>query len=114
MNWFFKGLGVFFFVLFTLGAIVQYNDPDALVWIIIYGLAGIISLLFTLEKLKKVVPLILGIICFVGFIYLYPPNFQGFSLNDGANETIELGREAFGLLIISMVFLLYAFILRKN
>jgi hypothetical protein len=110
----FKGVGVIFFVLFTLGAIVQYNDPDSLIWIIIYALAGIISLLFTIGKLKKIFPLILGIACFVGFIYLYPSDFQGFDLNDGDIKTVELGREAFGLLIISIVLLLYAFLLRKN
>ena len=114
MNKFFKGVGAIFFVLFILGAIVQYNDPDSLVWIIIYVLAGIISLLFAIGKLKMIIPLILGVACFVGFVYLYPSDFQGFYLNDGDIETVELGREAFGLLIISIVFLLYAFLLRKN
>lgn len=114
MKRFFKRVGVFFFVLFMLGAIVQYNDPDSLVWIIIYALAGIISLLFAIGKLKMIFPLILGIACFVGFMYLYPSDFQGFDLNDGDIKTVELGREAFGLLIISIVLLLYAFLLRKN
>ena len=109
----YKVLGYLFTVLFALGAIVQYNDPDSLLWIIIYGVAAILSLLFALNKLKMIVPLVVGIVCFIGFIYLYPSDFQGFDLNDGDIETVELGREAFGLLIISLVLLLYAFRLKK-
>lgn len=110
---FYKVLGYLFTVLFALGAVVQYNDPDSLLWIVIYAAAAIISLLFALNKLKMVVPFVLGIVCFIGFIYLYPSDFQGFDLNDGDIQTVELGREAFGLLIISFVLLLYAFRLKR-
>jgi len=30
----------FFFVLLVLFAVVQYNDPDAILWILIYGIAA--------------------------------------------------------------------------
>ncbi|AZQ57704.1 hypothetical protein EJ994_02355 [Maribacter sp. MJ134] len=113
MNILFKVIGCLFTVLFTLGAVVQYNDPDSLVWIIIYAIAAVISLLFVLNRLKIVVPLVLGVLCFAGFVYLYPPDFQGFDLNDGDIRTVELGREAFGLLIIAIVFFLYVFGLKR-
>ena len=103
MSIIFKAIGYLFAVLFTLGAAVQFNDPDSLEWIIIYAVAAIISLLFALNKLKTIVPLVIGIACFIGFMYLYPTDFQGFDLNDGDIKTVELGREAFGLLIISLV-----------
>lgn len=114
MNILFKSIGYLFTVLFALGAAVQYNDPDSLVWIIIYTAAAIISLLFALNKLKMIVPLVLGVACFIGFVYLYPSDFQGFDLNDGDIKTVELGREAFGLLIISLVFFLYVFRLKRT
>lgn len=112
MNPIFKGIGFLFTLLFGLGAAVQYNDPDSLGWIIIYLVAAGISLLFAFNKLNIFIPLIFGMACFIGFIYLYPSNFQGFDLNDGDIKTVELGREAFGLLIIALVCSLYAYRLK--
>ena len=109
MNLLFKILGYVFAVLFTVGAGLQYNDPDSLNWIIIYGVAALISLLFALNKIGFIIPMILGVLAFIGFIYLYPSDFKGFDLNDGDIVTVELGREAFGLLIISIVLLVFAF-----
>lgn len=113
MNVFFKTIGYFFAVLFTVGAIVQYNDPDSFLWIVIYLVAAVLSILFSLNKLRAVVPLILGTLCFIGFMYLYPTDFQGFGLEDGDIETVELGREAFGLLIIALVMFFYTVRLRR-
>lgn len=110
----YKIIGFICTVFFAWGAIVQYNDPDALLWIGVYTIAAIVSLLFALDKLKYIVPLIIGVICFIGFVYLYPANFQGFDLDDGDIRTVELGREAFGLLIISIVMFFYSFRLGKN
>ncbi|MGO4919679.1 transmembrane 220 family protein [Maribacter spongiicola] len=109
MNLLFKILEYVFAVLFTVGAVLQYNDPDSLNWIIIYGVAALISLLFALNKIGYIVPMILGVLAFIGFLYLYPSDFQGFDLNDGDIVTVELGREAFGLLIISIVLLIFVF-----
>ncbi|MDC6389954.1 transmembrane 220 family protein [Maribacter sp. PR1] len=113
MNMFFKTFGYLFAVLFALGAVVQFNDPDSLFWIFIYAVAAIISIFFSLNKLKPVVPLIIGTACFIGFMYLYPTDFQGFDLDDGDIETVELGREAFGLLIIALVMFFYTVRLRR-
>ncbi len=112
MNVILKIIGFLFMVLFALGAVVQYNDPDSLVWIFIYATAALISLLFSLQKLKSMVPLVLGILSFIGFVYLYPANFQGFDLDEGDIKTVELGREAFGLLIVALVCFFYVFSLR--
>ncbi|UWX53951.1 transmembrane 220 family protein [Maribacter litopenaei] len=113
MNLFFKTFGYLFAVLFAIGAIVQYNDPDSLLWIVIYAISAVISLLFSLNNLRAVVSLVFGTICFIGFMYLYPSDFQGFGLNDGDIETVELGREAFGLLIIALVMFFYTVRLRR-
>lgn len=107
-----KILGFIFSGLFGLSAVLQYNDPDPILWIVIYSTAAVLSLLFALNKLHRMVPFFLGIVSFIGFTYLYPSDFQGFDLNDGDIRTVELGREAFGLLIISLMFFWYAFRLR--
>lgn len=114
MNLLFKIIGYVFTVLFAVGAVLQYNDPDSLHWIIIYGVAALISLLFALNKIRYIIPLVLGILAFIGFVYLYPADFQGFDLNDGDIKTVELGREAFGLLIISIVLLIFAFRIKRK
>tara|TARA_R110002051_G_scaffold1246_2_gene6863 strand:- start:1962 stop:2309 length:348 start_codon:yes stop_codon:yes gene_type:complete len=114
MNLLFKILGYVFAVLFTIGAVLQYNDPDSLHWIVIYGMAAVVSLLCALNKIGHIVPLVLGVLAFIGFVYLYPSDFQGFDLNDGDIVTVELGREAFGLLIISIVLLVFAFRSKKK
>ena len=114
MNLLFKIIGYVFTVLFAVGAVLQYNDPDSLHWIIIYGVAALVSLLFALNKIRYIIPLVLGILAFIGFVYLYPADFQGFDLNDGDIKTVELGREAFGLLIISILLLIFAFRIKRK
>ena len=112
MNTFFKILGFLFAVLSIVSAALQYNDPDPIIWILIWGISAIISILFFLNKISFIVTMIVGVLSFMGFMYLYPSNFQGFSLKDGDIENIELGREAFGLLIIALVMFMYAFRIR--
>lgn len=114
MKLLFKILGYSFALLFLIAAFLQYNDPDALVWMIIYGIAALVSLAFTLNKIGYKVLIALGFIAFVGFLYVYPANFQGFDLSDGDVTTVELGREAFGLLIIAIVLLAFGFRLKRN
>jgi hypothetical protein len=93
---------------------VQYNDPDALLWIFIYVVAALVSFLCAINKISAVVPLAVGALALIGFLYLYPSDFQGFEIGDGAIETVELGREAFALLIMAIVFLLFGFRLRRK
>lgn len=114
MNLLFKVLGYVFAILFLIGAALQYNDPDALMWIVIYLIAAIASLAFALNKIGFKVMILLGVVCLLGFMYLYPSDFQGFDLNDGDIVTVELGREAFGLLIIAVVLLIFGFRLKRK
>ena len=114
MNILFKSIGFLLTLLFGIGAAVQYNDPDSLVWIIVYLAAALVSLLFALDKLNILIPLVGGVVCFMGFVILYPSDFQGFDLDDGDIKTVELGRESFGLLIISLVCILYTFRLKRS
>ncbi|TLP81695.1 transmembrane 220 family protein [Maribacter sp. ACAM166] len=110
----FKVLGYLFALLFFIGAALQYNDPDAILWVIIYTIAALVSVGFALNKIRYYLPMVIGVIAFINFLYLYPRNFQGFDLNDGDVVIVELGREAFGLLIISVVLLVFAFRLKRK
>ena len=112
MNTLFKIFGFLFAVLSVISAALQYNDPDPIIWILIWGISAIISFLFFLNKISFIITLIAGVLSLIGFMYLYPSNFQGFDLNNGDIENIELGREAFGLLIIALVMFIYAFRIR--
>jgi len=112
MNRLFKFFGFLFAVLSVISAALQYNDPDPIIWILIWGISAIISFLFFLNKISFIITLIAGVLSLIGFMYLYPSNFQGFDLNNGDIENIELGREAFGLLIIALVMFIYAFRIR--
>lgn len=93
---------------------VQFNDLDAMLWIGVYALASCICLLFALNRINPWIPLGVGTLALFGFIYLYPNDFQGFGLDDGPIETVELAREAFGSLIIALVLLLFGFRLRRQ
>ena len=91
---------------FLFSVIVQYNDPDPLVWMGIYGAAMIACILFTLGKLPSFLPIMVGVVALVWMLSLtsqvigkvgFSELFQAFEMKD---ERIEVGREFGGLLII--------------
>lgn len=93
-------------VLFALSAIVQYNDPNAVRWMLIYGAACIISILFAREKLNwAMAGIVAGICIFWAIIkipYLTASGFQ--HMLDEVRMTsmgITSAREFLGLLIIA-------------
>ena len=104
MRFLFNILGVVFAVLFLTSAVLQYNDPDPLIWILIYGVAATLSILYVVRKVN--VKILLGVvfIAFLGFLYMYPDKFEGFEIGKGDIKNVEEAREAFGLLIIAIVF----------
>lgn len=109
MKIFFKIIAIVFGVLFLVSAGLQYNDPDSLIWIIIWAVAGIVTLGFAFNKTSLPVLLVSGVAALAGFFYCYPEKFEGFEIGAGDIKNVEEGREAFGLLIIAMVLLLLAF-----
>lgn len=97
-----KFIYIFLGIIFTLSALVQFNDPDPLVWITIYGVAALVSFL----GIKHIVPwwvyLVLSIAYLVGSIDQWPPHFEGIFFNELAkmrNMNIEEARESLGLAI---------------
>ncbi|WP_422084118.1 transmembrane 220 family protein [Ulvibacterium sp.] len=108
MKIFFAILGWVFGALFVVSAVVQYNDPDPWTWIFIYSVAALVSFGFALGRISFGVLLSLGIVALLGFFYTFPEKFEGFEIDGGDIKNIEEGREAFGLLIISIIMFIYA------
>lgn len=104
----FKIVAILFGILFLVSAGLQYNDPDSLLWIVIWGLAGLISLAYAFNRISFPVPMAAGIAALIGFFYMYPEKFEGFEIGAGDIKNIEEGREAFGLLIIAIIMLVLA------
>lgn len=52
-------------LLFIAWAVFQYNDPDPFIWILVYGIAALASILFLVNRLPFPVPmgfLVIGVI----------------------------------------------------
>ncbi len=114
MNNFLKILGFVLAVLFIWAAAVQYNDPDAFRWYVLYGVAALASILFALKQLKFFWALILfGF--YIGFgIYNWPQQFEGVTIGEGDIVNIEKGREALGMIFAGVVMLFYALIIKRS
>lgn len=99
-------------ILFLFFAAVQYNDPDPIIWILIYTYASLMCLLAAKGKYYKAF-LLAGIV--VSFVWsmtlvasiLVALNGYGagpiFSLSMVKNREVEEARESLGLLIVFSV-----------
>jgi len=114
MKTFFRILAIIFTILFAWSAYLQYNDPDALLWYAIYGVATLGSLLFAVGRLPFMAATILCSAYLIGAFVQWPETFEGFEIGAGDIVNIERGREACGLLIVSVVFLVYALRIRHK
>lgn len=99
-------VNVFMIVVFLLSVAVQYNDPDGILWMAVYGLAAGLSAAYFFGRLRWTWAAALAAIAAVWSVALYP-RFAGrvtpaelvdaFSMKTAA---IEFAREAGGLLIV--------------
>lgn len=79
---------------FVFWAGYQYNDPDALLWLAVYGAAAIECILFYLGRLPRPLALAYMLLCMLWAPYL------GIRIAlEGDFIFGEQGREMFGLLI---------------
>ncbi|RRB02649.1 transmembrane 220 family protein [Larkinella rosea] len=109
-----KITAIFFGVLFTLFAGLQYNDPDPQVWIPIYGFAAIASFMALGNAGRPWFYSAAGVVFWGSAIYWWPPQFEGFLLNEMGMKTIniELARESGGLAICGLAMFILAVVTR--
>jgi len=117
-----KIINVILVFLMFLFAIVQWNDPDGLLWIFIYGYVAIVSgLTFTKVALKWFI--ISGIIGYtIGILILFPdfiswinagtPSITG--QMKAESPFIELVREFSGLIICLLIMFYLLFYWRSS
>jgi hypothetical protein len=89
-----RAVNAVMFLLFLLAVAVQYNDPDPLRWMTVYGLAALGCLLAIFGRLPRAGAALLAAAALVWALLLAPRVVGRQSLNS------EEGREMMGLLIV--------------
>ena len=108
----FQYVALAFTVLFLLFAAFQYNDPDSLIWIAIYGSAALLSILVFFVKINKIWLLAFAAAYLAGAVHLWPPTFEGITQSMSYSSNIEVARESLGLGICFLVVVYYYFATR--
>lgn len=93
-------------VVFAVAAIVQYNDTNALRWMLVYGAASIVGLRYAMGKLHWATATALASVCIIWALFKIPDlTTDGFRHMMDEVRMIQTGveaaREFLGLLIIS-------------
>ena len=105
----FRALNGLMAALFALAVAVQYNDPDPVRWMAIYGAACLVTLMVAIRGRAPIAaPVAVGLIALAWCVYwastsradlgTYGHMFDAWEMK---NEPIEEAREASGLLIVS-------------
>jgi Transmembrane family 220, helix len=97
---------VLFLAMFLFSVVVQYNDPDPVRWMVIYGFAALTCLLELTRNQRWSLPAGIGLIA-LSWASSIVPHVHGVRIADlfaefeMKNETVEQAREIGGLLIVA-------------
>ncbi len=83
-------------------AAVQYNDPDPITWIAIYGMMALLLLVNAYRRLPISVSVLPMLAAIVGAILLWPDEYQGIANKMDSRPGVELARESLGLAICAL------------
>lgn len=93
---------------FVFSVAVQWNDPDPLAWVAVYGLAALACILAILRRLPWLLPAVIAIVAAV-WAGTIAPRVLGhvrfadmFGAFEMADVGIEESREMYGLLIVAV------------
>ena len=96
--------------LFVYSVAVQYNDPDPIIWMAIYGGAALFSILCTFRRIPFALLLVYGLVSLIWAATIAPLVIGKQSLIDS-----EEGREMLGLLLVTVwSFVVAAFVRRQS
>ena len=114
-----KYLSIFFALMFIAFAAVQVNDPDPVLWILIYGVMAVVSVMGIFEYYNRWLMSGLSVLFVVFMIILFPGVAEWFQQDDKSvlfddamkmeYPYIEESREFLGLLICQTVLAVYFF-----
>ena len=95
----FKQINLLLMGCFIIFSFLQLNDPDAVLWVVIYGLAALFCFLFYKSTLKAHLVGLYSFVCFAYSIKLLIAQDVFFDSGciTGLSEPI---REAFGILVV--------------
>jgi len=105
---------IFGAVAMLLFAAVQYNDPDPIWWMIIYGMTGVMCLLSITLKSNffRIVTMICGLLFLVYSAYNWPSQWLGFDQTNPPSLDVEQARESVGLIIAAA--LLFIAVIKRD
>ena len=93
---------------FILSVIVQFNDPDPLLWAAIYALAAIVCMLELRRRTPAALPAAIALVALAWAATLAPrvigkvPFGSMFAEFEMANIAVEESREMYGLVLIAL------------
>ncbi len=110
-------MGIFFTLTFILFTYWQFNDPDPILWVPIYGVATYVSFQAFRGFVNKELMIVLFVLSTCAGIQLLVEMtaWEGFMTDGLAMKTMnqELAREAVGLWIASFSFAVYYLLEKK-
>lgn len=105
-------VNIILFVLFSVFAIVQLNDPDPFFWVLIYGLTACIPLISNYKNIPKIILWVI-LIGLLVYAFQYFPHLIDWLQTENKNELfgemvyekpyLEGTREFLGLLMSALV-----------
>jgi len=104
-------LGAIFAIVFFFFAYWQFNDPDPILWVPIYGVATYVSIQAFRHKINSELLIVLFVLSATAGMQIWSEMtaWEGFITDGLSMKTInqELAREAVGLWITSLSFVIY-------
>lgn len=101
----FKAVSWTMAVLLFVCVALQYNDPDPIRWMVVYGAGAVVSVVLPIKKPAAALALVVGVLTLVWSAVLIHEIWDQVELSDLANKmsekggAVEVEREAGGLLI---------------
>lgn len=99
-----KIMGLSFGVLYLLFVVLQYNDPDPLIWMVAYGMAALACFMAAANKTAPAILWLAAALYIACAIFVWPARFEGIRIGGGDIKHIEEARESLGLLLCAVSF----------